>query len=89
MTFLEAAQEVLQRSRKPLTAREITDIALRQGLLHTHGKTPDATMSAALYGAPRDGPILRQFSPGRQRAARDSVRWTYDPVVKGARRSLA
>jgi HB1, ASXL, restriction endonuclease HTH domain len=57
MTFLEAAEVVLRTARKPLTVREITETALRRGLLETHGKTPEATMSAALYGGPPDGPI--------------------------------
>lgn len=69
---------MLRSTKKPLTAGEITDIALRGGLLRTHGKTPAATMSAALYGAPADSPIRREFEPGRQRAVRDSVRWTYE-----------
>lgn len=77
MTFLQAAEEVLRKAKTPLTAREITDIALRQGLLRTSGHTPAATMSAALYGAQEDGPILRTYRPGEKRAERDSVRWTY------------
>jgi HB1, ASXL, restriction endonuclease HTH domain len=77
MTFLEAAEAVLRAERKPLTVREITEIALRHGLLETHGKTPEATMSAALYGASPDGPIRRRFVPGPQRAIRGSVRWFY------------
>lgn len=77
MTFLEAAEVVLRKAQAPLTVREITEIALRRGLLETHGKTPEATMSAALYGAARDGRIRREFVPGRQRAVRGSVRWLY------------
>jgi hypothetical protein len=77
MTFLQAAEEVLRKAQTPLTAREITDLALRQGLLRTNGSTPAATMSAALYGAPEDGPIRRTYRPGRNRAMRDSVRWAY------------
>ena len=34
-------------------------------------------MAAALYGAPADGPIRREYKPGRIRAARGSVRWRY------------
>lgn len=84
MTFLGAAEEVLRKSRKPLTVREITERALKQGLVHTKGKTPEATMSAALYGAPADAPLRREFTAGRQRAKRDSVRWLYDPGAKPA-----
>jgi hypothetical protein len=78
MTFLQAAATILRTAKKPLTAAEITEIALRRGLIQTRGKTPAATMSAALYGAPKDGPLQREFTPGRQRAKRESVRWTYD-----------
>jgi hypothetical protein len=77
MSFLSAAETVLRTTGKSLTAAEITEIALRRGLVQTRGKTPAASMSAALYGAPPDSPIRREFKPGRQRAARDSVRWTY------------
>ena len=78
VTFLQAAESVLRSAKRPLTAGEITDIALRRGLLRTRGKTPSATMSAALYGAPPKSPICREFEEGRQRAVRGSVRWRYD-----------
>jgi hypothetical protein len=75
--FLQAAEEVLRRARRPLTAGEITKAALKRGLLRTDGKTPEASMSAALYRAPADGPIRRMCEHGRTRAKRGSVRWTY------------
>jgi hypothetical protein len=87
VTFLEAAEAVLRTSRKPLTAREITEIAIRKGLVQTHGKTPEATMSAALYGAPSGSPIRREFTPRRQRAAHGSVRWTYVESDGGRKRT--
>ena len=77
VTFLEVAVAVLRTARKPLTSAEITEIALRRGLIKTHGKTPEASMSAALYGAPSESPIRREFTPGPTRAARGSVRWKY------------
>jgi hypothetical protein len=80
MTFLQAAEEVLRKAKTPLTAREITNLALRQGLLRTNGSTPAATMSAALYRAPEDGPIRRTYRPGEKRAVRDSVRWVYTRI---------
>lgn len=82
VTYLQAAETVLRTASKPLTAGEITEIALRRGLLHTKGKTPAASMSAALYGAPPESPIRREFEPGRQRARRASVPWTYDKNVR-------
>jgi hypothetical protein len=82
VSFLQAAETVLRRAKKPLTTAEITEVALRRGLVQTKGQTPVATMSAALYGAPADSPIKREFTPGKQRAARDSVRWTYAKRVR-------
>jgi hypothetical protein len=83
MTFLEAAETVLRTAQKPLTTAEITEIALRRGLISTGGKTPNASMSAALYGAPSKSSIRREFTPGPSRALRGSVRWTY--IKEGAR----
>jgi hypothetical protein len=81
VTFLSAAQAVLKASKRPLTVKEITDAALRRGLINPQGKTPDATMSATLYVAARNhpnGPIQRKFVPATVRAARNSVRWFHD-----------
>jgi hypothetical protein len=77
VTFLEAAARVLEKAQSPLTVSQITEAAVRRGLIESHGKTPEATMSAALYRAPKDGPIQRVFSPGIVRARRGSVRWVY------------
>lgn len=80
MTFLEAAIAILKSSRRPMTVREITDAALNRGLIRPLGKTPSATMSAALYGhcrvaaTPR---VRREYRPGPTRAARDSVKWVH------------
>jgi len=49
MTFAEAAYQVLKQVGKPLSANEITSIALKQGMISTVGKTPAATMSSRLY----------------------------------------
>ena len=77
VTFLEAAELILRQAKRPLTTREITELALRRGLLKTRGKTPEATMSAALYGATTERPIRREYNQGRIRAVRGSVRWVY------------
>jgi HB1, ASXL, restriction endonuclease HTH domain len=69
--------EVLRRAGRPLSTREITETALRRGLIETHGKTPHATMSARLYEAASRGLIEREYRPGPQRAARGSVRWVF------------
>lgn len=47
-TFLNAAHAVLERSGRPMTAREITQDALDQGYLSTSGKTPWQTMKSKL-----------------------------------------
>lgn len=80
MTYLDAAIAVLKASGKPMTVADITETALDQRLIRTHGKTPVASMSAALHVYTRnaDTPeIRREFRPGGTRAARDSVRWLY------------
>jgi hypothetical protein len=60
-----------------MTVAEITAEALRLGILHTAGKTPEKTMSAALYQAAgaSDSPVRRIYEPGPQRARRSTVRW--------------
>jgi hypothetical protein len=80
MTFLAAAEAVLKSAGRPLTTREVTEMALKRGLIAPTGKTPEQTMSAALYTAVRDKPggtIQRLYRPGATRAARDSVRWVW------------
>jgi hypothetical protein len=80
VTFLAAAEAVLKAAKRPLTTREVTEAALRRGLINPTGKTPEATMSASLYVAARqepEGAIQRHYEPGVTRAARDSVRWVY------------
>lgn len=46
--FKSAAIAILEQSKTPLHYKAITRLALEQGLLHTEGKTPDATMNAQL-----------------------------------------
>ena len=48
-TFKDAAYKVLLTEKHPLRLEEITNIALKRGLLRTAGKTPNATMGAQLY----------------------------------------
>ncbi|MGA7361710.1 MAG: winged helix-turn-helix domain-containing protein [Candidatus Dormiibacterota bacterium] len=80
MTFLDAARAVLKASNREMTCGEVTERALRRGLIKTKGKTPEASMSAALYSAVKsdpEGEIRRVCDPGPTRAARDSVRWLW------------
>ncbi|MFC2138126.1 restriction endonuclease [Bacteroidota bacterium] len=49
LSFKEAAAKILKDADEPLSAQEITDIALREELIETAGATPEATMAAQLY----------------------------------------
>ncbi len=50
MSFADAAEQILSRrpNGEPLHVREITKIALDQGLIRTNGLTPEATMHAQI-----------------------------------------
>jgi hypothetical protein len=77
MTYYEAALSVLRSARRPLRTHEITDLAMQRKLIAPAGKTPNATMSAALYKrAGDDGELVKIETPGNGRAQRGSVRWT-------------
>jgi hypothetical protein len=76
--FLKAALVVLADSDRPLTGGEVLDRAILLGLVKSTGKTPVASLSAALYvEAKSNGSRVRKLStPGLRRAARGSVKWT-------------
>jgi hypothetical protein len=75
MTFWEAAERVLRKSRQPLTTEEILRRAMAGGL-ETAGKTPSATLAAVLYRrAKLDSDLERVFETGPKRARRQSVKW--------------
>lgn len=48
MTFKEAAKEILQKSGKPMTTREIWNGVKKEGLVDTSGKTPQATLNTIM-----------------------------------------
>ena len=76
MTYYDAALRILRFVGHPLTAREITDRAIEAGLITPVGKTPYATMSAALYLRARSDPeLIKMEDPGNGKAKRGSVRW--------------
>jgi hypothetical protein len=77
VTYFEAALTVLRRARRPLTTREVTDDAIRSGLIRPQGKTPKASMSAQLYSALAKGTpgLVKLEESGPWRARRGSVRW--------------
>ena len=77
MTYYDAALSVLRSARHPLSTQEITELALERGMILPAGKTPKATMSAALYTrVAEDSEIVKIDVPGNRRAKRGSVRWT-------------
>lgn len=49
LSFKEAASKILEKAEEPLSAKEITEIALNEDLIETSGATPEATMAAQLY----------------------------------------
>ena len=49
LSFKEAAIKILKDADEPLSAKEITKIALKESLIESSGATPDATMAAQLY----------------------------------------
>ncbi|PRP80113.1 putative Polycomb group protein ASXL3 [Planoprotostelium fungivorum] len=53
--FKDSAFEVLKREGKPMSSKEIVDIAIKEGLLITNGKTPSHTLTAILYGEIKKG----------------------------------
>ncbi|MGC8633729.1 MAG: winged helix-turn-helix domain-containing protein [Candidatus Limnocylindrales bacterium] len=82
MKFLEAALAVLAQADRPLTSREVAEAVMERHLVQTSGRTPEASLTAALYVALREdrAPGLeRLFEPGPTRARRGSVRWRYRP----------
>jgi DNA-directed RNA polymerase delta subunit len=49
LSFIEAAYQILKENGNPLSAEEMTKVALAKELIETSGKTPTATMSARIY----------------------------------------
>lgn len=44
MSKVEAAYTILKEFRKEMTYSEIVEIAIKRGMISTHGKTPDQTL---------------------------------------------
>lgn len=47
-SFLASAEKILEQSGKPMHYKDITEKALKKGLLFSTGRTPEATMNAQL-----------------------------------------
>ncbi len=64
-SFHQIAQKILKESGRPMSVAEITDEAMRRGLLSTKGKTPVNTMGARLYmDAKSKKPIFYKVGAG-------------------------
>lgn len=86
VSYIEAAMTVLERVGRPLTTTEILEAALEEGLIVPTGKTPRATLSAALYERAKwDKRLVKRQKPGESRAIRGSVRWTVRPSARTSR----
>jgi hypothetical protein len=84
MTYVEAALQILKASRKPLTTREITERALERGLIVPRGKTPHATMRAALYERlGSDTQLLKTESRTSTHPKQGTVYWTLREAATG------
>jgi HB1, ASXL, restriction endonuclease HTH domain len=89
MTYYEAALQIMRSIQRPLTAREITDLAIARGLITPTGKTPHATMAAELYVRRRKDPELVKIEVrGARRAKRGSVYWTLRQATNASPGSL-
>ena len=49
MSFTDAAEFVFRREGRPMSAREVSEIALAEGPIVTKGKTPASTMGANFH----------------------------------------
>lgn len=79
MTYLEGALRVLRSARRPLATKEITAEAVAAGLLEPAGKTPNASMSAALYKWTCRNAELVKIAPLATGERSGSVHWTVRP----------
>jgi len=65
LSFKKAAAKVLQAADEPLSAKEITQLALDEDMISTSGATPEATMAAQLYNDINNNPSTQFKKVGR------------------------
>lgn len=53
MSFSNAAYEILKSEKKPLSPKEVFELAIKKGLITSEGKTPKASMAARLWSDKR------------------------------------
>jgi hypothetical protein len=51
MSMKEAAYQILRQEKRPMTAKEIVEKAIQQGLIQSTGKTPEATLASQINRA--------------------------------------
>lgn len=61
LSFREAAQLILSREKRIMTAREIATVAINEGLVSSAGKTPDASIAGQIYTDTRRNPEKTPF----------------------------
>ncbi len=49
ISFKAAARKLLAQAGEPMTPKELTALAMEEGLIKTEGQTPEATMAAQLF----------------------------------------
>jgi HB1, ASXL, restriction endonuclease HTH domain len=72
-----------QKSGRAMTIEEITEEAIRRGLLHPRSSTPPATMGAALYVHLRKAPgsdIVQLYEP--ESTGRSRTRWAFEDTIR-------
>ena len=52
-SFCEAAYEILKRENRPMSPREICDLAIKRRLIVTNSERPSGTMAARLWKSKR------------------------------------
>ncbi len=65
LSFKKAAAKILKTAEEPLSAKEITQIALDEDIIVTSGATPEATMAAQLYTDINKNPSTQFKKVGR------------------------
>lgn len=64
MAMKDAAEKILQEAGGPMRSDDITEKALKDGLIKTSGETPKATMAAQLAVATKKGDRFTRTVPG-------------------------
>lgn len=60
-SFIDAAIMILEKEKKPMKTKGIIDRALRLGLIKTHGRTPDQTLTGILNRLVKENKIYKGY----------------------------